>query len=83
MRSHPLLLPPPRRVSQDPYVKKTAAVCVAKLYDISPELVRDQGFIDTLRDLISDANPSVGAHYTTMHTLACHVVGPPQCARLY
>ena len=34
-------------------------MCVAKLFDISPELVRDQGFIDTLRDLISDANPSV------------------------
>jgi len=47
---------------EDPYVKKTAAVCVAKLFDISPELVREQGFIDTLRDLISDANPSVVAN---------------------
>ena len=33
----------------DPYVKKTAAVCVAKLYDINPELVEDRGFLDTLR----------------------------------
>ena len=49
-------------------MKKTAAVCVAKLYDISPELVRDQGFIDTLRDLISDANPSVRAPSTHIHT---------------
>lgn len=43
----------------DPYVRKTAAVCVAKLYDISPELVEDRGFLDILRDLISDANPTV------------------------
>eukprot|EP01035_Chromulina_nebulosa_P018467 gene18467-24177_t len=44
---------------EDPYVRKTAAVCVAKLYDISPELVEDRGFLDILRELISDANPSV------------------------
>lgn len=47
---------------EDPYVRKTAAVCVAKLYDISPELVEDRGFIDILRDLISDANPTVIAN---------------------
>lgn len=47
---------------EDPYVRKTAAVCVAKLYDISPELVEDRGFIDTLRDMISDANPTVVAN---------------------
>ena len=44
---------------EDPYVRKTAAVCVAKLYDISPELVEERGFVDILRDLISDANPTV------------------------
>jgi len=44
---------------EDPYVRKTAAVCVAKLHDISPTLVDERGFIDTLRDLISDANPTV------------------------
>ena len=27
--------------------------------DISPELVEDRGFLDGLRDLISDANPTV------------------------
>lgn len=47
---------------EDPYVRKTAAVCVAKLYDISPELVEDRGFLDVLRDLISDANPTVVAN---------------------
>eukprot|EP00281_Chroomonas_sp_CCMP1168_P035821 CAMPEP_0206239052 /NCGR_PEP_ID=MMETSP0047_2-20121206/15164_1 /ASSEMBLY_ACC=CAM_ASM_000192 /TAXON_ID=195065 /ORGANISM="Chroomonas mesostigmatica_cf, Strain CCMP1168" /LENGTH=635 /DNA_ID=CAMNT_0053663671 /DNA_START=156 /DNA_END=2060 /DNA_ORIENTATION=- len=44
---------------QDPYVRKTAAVCVAKLFEISPELVEDQGFIDTLNDLLGDSNPMV------------------------
>ena len=47
---------------EDPYVRKTAAVCVAKLYDISPELVEDRGFLETLRDLISDSNPTVVAN---------------------
>lgn len=47
---------------EDPYVRKTAAVCVAKLHDISPDLVEDRGFVDTLRDLISDANPTVVAN---------------------
>jgi AP-1 complex subunit beta-1 len=47
---------------EDPYVRKTAAVCVAKLYDISPDLVEDRGFLDILRDLISDANPTVVAN---------------------
>jgi len=47
---------------EDPYVRKTAAVCVAKLYDISPELVEERGFLDTLRELISDANPTVVAN---------------------
>jgi AP-1 complex subunit beta-1 len=40
-------------------VRKTAAVCVAKLYDISPSLVEAQGFLEMLVDLLSDANPMV------------------------
>lgn len=45
---------------EDPYVRKTAAVCVAKLHDINSQLVEDQGFLDSLRDLLSDSNPMVG-----------------------
>lgn len=33
----------------DPYVRKTAAICVAKLYDISNELVESRGFIEVLQ----------------------------------
>eukprot|EP00730_Choanoeca_flexa_P017674 TRINITY_DN8542_c0_g1_i2.p1 TRINITY_DN8542_c0_g1~~TRINITY_DN8542_c0_g1_i2.p1 ORF type:complete len:877 (+),score=306.11 TRINITY_DN8542_c0_g1_i2:70-2700(+) len=47
---------------EDPYVRKTAAVCVAKLYDIDPQLVHDQSFIEALQDLLSDANPMVVAN---------------------
>ncbi|XP_051175824.1 AP-1 complex subunit beta-1 isoform X2 [Leptopilina boulardi] len=47
---------------EDPYVRKTAAVCVAKLYDIKASLVEDQGFLDQLKDLLSDSNPMVVAN---------------------
>lgn len=46
----------------DPYVRKTAAICVAKLFDINAELVEDRGFLDGLKDLISDNNPMVVAN---------------------
>lgn len=46
----------------DPYVRKTAAMCVCKLYDIAPEMVEEQGFIDILHDMISDENPTVVAN---------------------
>lgn len=47
---------------KDPYVRKTAAICVAKLYDMSPELVESQGFLDLLIGLLSDSNPTVVAN---------------------
>ena len=50
---------------EDPYVRKTAAVCVAKLHDINAQLVEDQGFLDSLRDLLSDSNPMVSIHVHT------------------
>jgi AP-1 complex subunit beta-1 len=46
----------------DPYVRKTAAVCVAKLYDINSDLVHDRGFLDALIELLGDANPMVVAN---------------------
>lgn len=60
---------------EDPYVRKTAAVCVAKLHDISPELVEDRGFLDTLRDLISDANPTVVANAVAALSEICDSSG--------
>jgi vesicle coat complex subunit len=45
---------------QDPYVRKTAAVCVAKLFMQDRHLVENAGFIDLLREMLVDSNPSVG-----------------------
>ena len=43
----------------DPYVRKTAAIAVAKLFDSNPEAVVTEGFLDTLRDMLGDKNPMV------------------------
>ncbi|KAJ8075101.1 beta-adaptin [Marasmius tenuissimus] len=47
---------------ENPYVRKTAALCVAKLYDLKPELVVDNGFLEQLNEMISDSNPMVVAN---------------------
>ena len=46
----------------DPYVRKTAAICVSKLFDVNPDLVEDRGFIDQLQELLADNNPMVVAN---------------------
>lgn len=46
----------------DPYVRKTAAICVAKLYLHDHRIVETEQFIDSLRDLLSDSNPTVVAN---------------------
>lgn len=46
---------------QDPYVRKTAALCVAKLYELKPELAIDNGFLEQLLDMVSDSNPMVSS----------------------
>ncbi|KAF9526228.1 adaptin N terminal region-domain-containing protein [Crepidotus variabilis] len=47
---------------ENPYVRKTAALCVAKLYDLKPDLVLDNGFLDQLLEMIADSNPMVVAN---------------------
>jgi len=44
------------------YVRKTAAICVAKLFDINPELVIERGFLTQLQLLLGDPNPMVVAN---------------------
>ena len=44
---------------EDPYVRKTAAVCVGKIYDISPQRVEDYKFIEKLIEMLSDGNGMV------------------------
>lgn len=58
------LLEPCRKSCKDPdaYVRKTAAICIAKLYDINPELVEVNRFIEILQDMLGDQNPMVVAN---------------------
>lgn len=45
----------------DPYVRKTAAFCVAKLYDHDKQLVEGSQLIDKLNSMLRDDNPTVVA----------------------
>lgn len=46
----------------DPYVRKTAAICVAKLFLHDRKLVEQENFVNGLRDLLADSNPTVVAN---------------------
>ncbi|RSH88112.1 beta-adaptin [Apiotrichum porosum] len=50
---------------ENPYVRKTAALCVAKVFDLKPDMCIEYGFVETLRDLIGDGNPMVVANAVT------------------
>ncbi|CAG8567548.1 12509_t:CDS:10 [Dentiscutata erythropus] len=47
---------------RDPYVRKTSAIAVAKLYMHDQVLVESEGFVDLLRDMLADSNPTVVAN---------------------
>ena len=50
---------------ESPYVRKTAALCVAKLFDLNPVLAVEEGFIETLQEMVGDSNPMVVANAVT------------------
>lgn len=47
---------------ESPYVRKTAAIGVAKLFDINPAMCQENGFIEILQEMIGDSNPMVVAN---------------------
>ncbi|KAH8888449.1 AP-1 complex subunit beta-1 [Thozetella sp. PMI_491] len=47
---------------ESPYVRKTGAICVAKLFDLNPTMCMENGFLETLQELIGDPNPMVVAN---------------------
>lgn len=53
-----------RLVDNDPYVRKTAAFGVSKLYDVIPEAVENAGLFTELLKLLKDDNPMVVANTT-------------------
>lgn len=59
------LMEPLRRCCQDtdPYVRKTCATCIPKMYEINPALAEEQSFVpDILHDMLSDSSPVVVAN---------------------
>ena len=54
-------VPPLRRLVKDPdpYVRKTAALCIAKLYDHDRHMVEASDLIDKLNVMLRDENPTV------------------------
>lgn len=47
---------------ESPYVRKTAVLCVAKLFDLNPSTCIENGFLETLQELVGDPNPMVVAN---------------------
>jgi vesicle coat complex subunit len=47
---------------ESPYVRKTAAICVAKLFDLNPAMCLENGFLEILQEMIGDSNPMVVAN---------------------
>lgn len=43
-------------------MRKTAVICVAKMFSLNPQLVQDRGFLEELNHLLSDNNPIVVAN---------------------
>jgi AP-2 complex subunit beta-1 len=56
-------VPPTKNLLRDadPYVRKTAAFCIAKLYDHDRHLVENSDLIDRLNLMLRDDNPTVVA----------------------
>ncbi|KAL4956433.1 adaptin N terminal region-domain-containing protein [Aspergillus filifer] len=50
---------------ESPYVRKTAAICVAKLFDLGPAMCLENGFLEMLQEMIGDPNPMVVANSVT------------------
>ncbi|CDO95914.1 unnamed protein product [Kluyveromyces dobzhanskii CBS 2104] len=46
----------------NPYVRRTAVLCVAKLFQLNPELCHELGVLNDLQSALSDENPMVVAN---------------------
>jgi AP-2 complex subunit beta-1 len=47
---------------RDAYVRKTAAICVVKMYSADSRKAEKAGFVELLRDLMLDSNATVVAN---------------------
>ncbi|KAJ2811862.1 beta-adaptin [Coemansia furcata] len=64
------LTDPLRKCLKDPspYVRKTAVMCVAKVYDLSPAIAEENGFVEDVRRALSDSNSMVISNAVTVLT---------------
>jgi vesicle coat complex subunit len=46
---------------ESPYVRKTAVICVAKLFDLNQSMCLENGFLELLQEMVNDANPMVSS----------------------
>ena len=44
---------------EDPYVRKTSAMCVAKVYEVNPVRVEQVGLLEKLKEMLYDGNGMV------------------------
>ncbi|RPA79159.1 Adaptor protein complex beta subunit [Ascobolus immersus RN42] len=50
---------------ESPYVRKTAAICVAKFFAVNTAKCLENGFLESLQEMIGDSNPMVVANSVT------------------
>lgn len=58
-----------------PYVRKTAVMCVAKVFDLSREIAEENGFVEAVRQALSDSNTMVVANAVAALTEMNDMVG--------
>lgn len=60
-------------VDGDPYVRKTAALGILKLFHQKPKVIEDHGFLPMLVQLIADSNPVVASNAAAaLHEIVTH-----------
>jgi vesicle coat complex subunit len=67
---------------ESPYVRKTAAICVAKLFDLNPGMCLENGFLEMLQEMIGDPNPMVVANSVTALSEIFHTAPETQALQV-
>jgi vesicle coat complex subunit len=62
---------------EDPYVRKTGALCVPKLYEIAPQLIEVEGFLKLLENLLNDGNATVVSNALVSLAICSDLKGEP------
>ena len=73
------LLDPLKRAlkDEDPYVRKTGALCVPKMFEIAPQIMEDQGFLKLLENLLNDGNATVVSNALVSLSICSELKGKP------